>query len=678
MKLLRMKRTLSFNIISAIVFLLVFSSVLLSVIGYINFTNSLTREYTDMCYRTACTATTLVDGDRIDAYLSNGEDDPAYALAQKRMDVLCSQMDVTLIYVIRVNTADYNSFVSVFNSVNEKNDRYTRWEAGYFRETTNETYRQIYKDIYENDLAYGTTFRTSNLNGAEPHLTVLVPVKNSDGVVTAILCVQRPMNELIDGRVPYVKTVIAATFLLCTIFSILAAVFTRKHIAQPLQKVTEEARRFAQETSAPSEPLPNDLSNVREIASLASSVNTMETDMLHYMENLKTVTGEKERIGTELNIASQIQEASVPSLFPAFPDRKEFDIFATMTPAKEVGGDFYDFFLSDDDHLALIIADVSGKGVPAALFMMVTKILISDHTIMGGSPGKILSFVNDRICESNKADMFVTVWLGILEISTGKVIAASAGHDDPAICRKGGQFELYKQKHGLVIGAMSGARYREYEFHLEEGDKLFLYTDGLPEATDAQNRMLGIDGMLKALNEYREYKPKEIASGVWTHVQRFVNGAPQFDDLTMLCLEMKAMKNDTETLKVEAKTEKLEQVNEFIDTFLETRGCSMKAQMQIDLCVEEIFVNIANYAYPNKDGTAEIQIFSEDDSVTLTFLDSGTPYNPLEKADPDITLSAEQRQIGGLGIFLVKKNMDDVQYRFENGKNRLTLTKKIK
>jgi sigma-B regulation protein RsbU (phosphoserine phosphatase) len=210
-----------------------------------------------------------------------------------------------------------------------------------------------------------------------------------------------------------------------------------------------------------------------------------------------------------------------------------------MTPAKEVGGDFYNFFLIDDDHLAFMIGDVSGKGIPAALFMMVTNIVLSNRTLMGGTPAEILAFVNDNICAHNKLDMFVTLWLGIIDLTTGKVLAANAGHEDPAICRKDGSFELAKTRHGLVAGAMPGIRYRDAEFYLAPGDKVFLYTDGVPEATDGENRMFTLDRMLVTLSTVKNGSPEEILEGVHQEVNAFVGEAPQFDDLTMLCLEYK-------------------------------------------------------------------------------------------------------------------------------------------
>ena len=252
------------------------------------------------------------------------------------------------------------------------------------------------------------------------------------------------------------------------------------------------------------------------------------------------------RIESELNLATSIQADMLPNTYPAFPERSEFDIYAAMDPAKEVGGDFYDFFLVDDDHLCILIADVSGKGVPAALFMMASKIILANNAMAGKSPAQILTETNAAICANNREEMFVTVWLGILEISTGRLIAASAGHEYPVIKSRNGGFELYKDKHGFVIGGMEGVRYKEYELTLEPGSKLFLYTDGVPEATDAAEQMFGAERMLEALNKDASAAPAQILKNVRESVDGFVKDAEQFDDLTMLCLEYSGKSEKTE------------------------------------------------------------------------------------------------------------------------------------
>ncbi len=673
-KIRNLRSNLAFNIISAVVLLLLVFSWIVSIIGYVSFTNSLERVYSDTTYNMADTATTLVNGDRIDAYLAEGGKSEDFLQSKKYLETFCERMNVSLVYVIKVDTSDYGRFTSVFNAVG-KDTPYTPWEIGYQQDTTNDTYAGIYKDIYENGLPYGTVYRTRDLRGAPPHITTLVPIKNSQGDVVSLMCIQRPMRELREGRRPYLRNVAISAVILAVLVSLTSAIYIRKEFVDPLRRVSDETDRFAKE-NVKGEKL-GAVSNINEIARLGHAVDEMEDEMLSYIDNLTAVTSERERIGAELSIASTIQENSVPNIFPAFPSRKDFDIYAIMTPAKEVGGDFYNFFLVDDDRLAMVMADVSGKGIPAALFMMVTNILISDRTHMGGTPAEILTFVNDNICEHNQADMFVTVWLGILELSTGKLTAANAGHDDPAVYRKNGKFEIVKNPHGLVVGAMSGIKYKDFEIQLKDGDKLFLYTDGVPEATDKDNRMFTVERMIDALNNHREKAPKEILEGIHESVNGFVGNAPQFDDLTMLCIEYKK-EGKNNVLEVDATVENLDAVIGFTDGFLEENGCDMKTQMKIDLSVEEAYVNIANYAYGDKTGKAEIELFMEDDSAVITLRDSGIPYNPLEKADPDTTLSADEREIGGLGIFLVKKNMDGVSYKYENGFNILTMKKKIK
>ena len=274
-----------------------------------------------------------------------------------------------------------------------------------------------------------------------------------------------------------------------------------------------------------------------EIGQLSEDVSDLAKEIDDYLSRIETITAEKERVSTELHMANQIQASMLPNIFPAFPERPEFDIYAMMEPAREVGGDFYDYFLIDEDHLCMVMADVSGKGVPAALFMMASKIILANNAKMGKSPARILTDTNATICSNNREEMFVTVWLGILEISTGKLTAANAGHEYPVIKDADGSFALYKDKHGLVIGGMDGVRYKEYELLLKPGAQVFLYTDGVPEATDAEQSMFGTERMLAALNEQPHAAPDQILRNVRASVGAFVQEAEQFDDLTMLCME---------------------------------------------------------------------------------------------------------------------------------------------
>ena len=308
-------------------------------------------------------------------------------------------------------------------------------------------------------------------------------------------------------------------------------------VIRPLKTVQENIRKYKDTKDSTS--IVQSLSEIdmrNEIGELAGDVTELAKEIDAYVDEISTITAEKERIGAELSLATEIQVSTLPHIFPPFPERDEFDIYAVMDPAREVGGDFYDFFLIDDDHLGLVMADVSGKGVPAALFMMISKIIVKNCAIIGMSPAQALSTANDMLCDNNRAEMFVTVWAGILEISTGKLIAANAGHEYPAIKKPGGKYELFRDEHGFVVAAMEGLEYKEYELQLEPGTALFLYTDGVPEATNPEKELFGTDRMIEALNTEPDADAEQVLRNVRVHVDRFVRDAEQFDDLTMMSL----------------------------------------------------------------------------------------------------------------------------------------------
>lgn len=449
-------------------------------------------------------------------------------------------------------------------------------------------------------------------------------------------------------------------------------VFVRKIVINPVGRLTD----FTQEITK-----TNDFENQRikiktgdEIESLSHAFNFMLSELEDYIDNLSKVTAEKERIGAELDVARHIQASMLPSLFPAFPERDEFDIFASMTPAKEVGGDFYDFFLVDDNHLVMVIADVSGKGVPAAMFMMISKTLLKSAAQSGLSPKAILEKVNNQLCENNDAEMFVTVWIGILEISTGKMVCANAGHEYPAIMRKDGNFELYKDKHGFVLAGMEGSKYREYELVLSAGDRLFVYTDGVAEATDINNNLYGTDLMINALNKAKDLSSRELLSSLHSDIDSFVGSADQFDDITMLSIQIKQVSSSFEEISLKPCLDNLDQVTDFIDNLLSEGEVPNKLIFKVNMVIDEIYSNIARYSGATE---AKVGCNVSENKVILRFIDNGSPYDPTVKEDPDTTLSADERDIGGLGIFMVKKIMDEISYEYKNGRNILILEKSI-
>lgn len=253
------------------------------------------------------------------------------------------------------------------------------------------------------------------------------------------------------------------------------------------------------------------------------------------------ISKKTESVKAELDMATNIQSAVLPKIFPPFPDKPDIDIFALMKPAKEVGGDFYDYYLLDDDHLLMVVADVSGKGVPAALFMMISKILIKTHAYIDKTPEKIATAVNDILCDGNDVQMFVTAWIGVLELSTGILSAVDAGHEYPVVRHGDGEYELIKAKKSFVLAGMEGCKYHNYTIQLKRGDRMFLYTDGIPEATRSDNEMFGITRMVQTLNSHVDSEPRELIEYMETAVEDFVDGMEQFDDMTMVAFHYKEL-----------------------------------------------------------------------------------------------------------------------------------------
>ena len=388
----------------------------------------------------------------------------------------------------------------------------------------------------------------AELDGKEIYMTareipstgwLLCTAINAEEVTEPIGAVTAQSDELFDDArkemTAEFKTMIlkaAIAFVMIVLLVAVIAYFISRTISKPIVKLTDTVKS----TGKGDFDKKSDIDTRDEIGDLARGFNKMQDDLKLYTENLKTVTADKERISAELNVATQIQADMLPRIFPPFPQKKEIDLFASMTPAKEVGGDFYDFFLTDENHLALVIADVSGKGVPAALFMVISKTLIKNRAMQGGTPALILADVNNQLCESNDADMFVTCWLGICDLSTGIITAASAGHEFPAVCGPDRRFDFLKDKHGFVLAGMEDARYRDYEIQLERGGSLFVYTDGVPEATAANGEMFGADRLLAALNRRPDRKPEEFIKEVGSAVKEFTGKEPRFDDMTMVGL----------------------------------------------------------------------------------------------------------------------------------------------
>ena len=390
----------------------------------------------------------------------------------------------------------------------------------------------------------------SYIGGQDPWVcTVGVPVGDESNGTRGYILADFTLNEMTHDMLAFLIRYIFATIAVTAFMGFIITRLMERTTVRPINAIAKAAQSYVEDRRSGNTRMEHfsslPIRTGDEVEHLNRVMAQMEKDLSVYMEDLTRVTKKEERVRTELDMASKIQKGALPDIFPAFPDRQEFDLYASMEPAKEIGGDFYDFFLIDDDHLCLVIADVSGKGVPAALFMMASKIILADNAIMGKSPSEILYDANNAICKNNKLEMFVTVWVGILEISTGKLSAANAGHEYPALKKGDGGFAVFKDRHGFVLGGMEGMKFKEYEILLSPGDKLFVYTDGVPEANDPDGNMFEVKRMIDALNEDPDASPAQILGAVRGQINIFVREAEQFDDLTMLCLEYKGANKDT-------------------------------------------------------------------------------------------------------------------------------------
>ncbi|MBR5116278.1 MAG: SpoIIE family protein phosphatase [Lachnospiraceae bacterium] len=459
------------------------------------------------------------DNEAVEAWLKDNGFYDQYMAETERLAVICRDMDVTWLYV-QVQTGH--------GSVNLLDPDEDMLYLGSKEETA-----EALTGFTENRHVDPTVNYTDEYGWL---CSAYEPLFDSAGKAVATIGVDIDMNDIMKERTAFLRTLLVYAMVLAILAAFMGGFFMRKLVIDPLKRLADATEDFTDEEHGFTKEhiTALDISTNDEIQDLYQAVQSMELHIVDYIAHIADITAEKERIGAELNVATQIQADMLPSIFPPFPDRHEFDIFASMDPAKEVGGDFYDFFLVDQDHIALVMADVSGKGVPAALFMVIAKTLIKNRALLGESPAQILSEVNNQLCEGNKAELFVTVWLGIIQISTGKGLAANAGHEHPTLRRKGGKYELIVYPHSPAVATMEDLPFKEHEFELHPGDSIYVYTDGVAEATDKDQELYGTDRMLEALNKNPDAKPEELLHNVRVGIDEFVGDAPQFDDITML------------------------------------------------------------------------------------------------------------------------------------------------
>lgn len=499
-------------------------------IGYVKYKSVIEKMYNDTAYQIAHVAESYVDGDTVERYLQTMQKDEAYEESLFLLTDLREKMGVNYIYVARLSGLDL-TYVMDAENPNDDLPAFALGDTGKI----NPDFLEDSMRIVEKGEKVDNYFYSHSQFGY--NTSAIIPVYNSQNKIVGIIGVEIAMTKLEGTLFEYVLYAVIFSSLLTAAFIFCYLAYLRKHVIRPIQLVTHEASAFSQNETAISEKLDS-IQTRDEIQDLAAALKKMELDIDGYIKNIMAITAEKERIGAELSVATHIQASMLPCIFPAFPGRPEFDIFATMEPAKEVGGDFYDFFLIDDDHLAVVIADVSGKGIPAALFMVIAKTLIKDHAQLGTTPAEVFTQVNEKLCESNEEGLFVTAWMGVLQISSGRMTFVNAGHNPPLIRHKDGTFEYLKQRPGFVLAGMEGTRYRSGELTLSPGETLYLYTDGVTEATDASNALYGEERLKKILDRCGTESPHGLLPLVKADIDAFVGEAPQFDDITMLALQM--------------------------------------------------------------------------------------------------------------------------------------------
>ena len=477
-----------------------------------------------------------------------------------------------------------------------------------------------------------------------------------------------PVSEAMFMRDASMLTSIFMQVIIFATLFVFIYILIKRVIINNIKKVNDTLARITQGDLN----VTVDVRSNTEFSSLSDDINSTVTTLKRYIAEAAA------RIDKELEYAKQIQLSALPTNFPKDED---YNIYAQMIAAKEVGGDFYDFYKLNDTTVAFLAADVSGKGIPAAMFMMTAKTIIKDLAESGMAVNDIFTKANEKLCENNESGMFVTAWMGILDLTTGNLQFANAGHNPPVLKRRDGSFEYLKTRAGFVLAGMEGVRYRVGELTLYPGDRLFLYTDGVPEATNADNKLYGEDRLLSFMNQNATIEATAFLPALKANIDEFVGEAPQFDDITMLMFDYKPKQGGVQMINktFPAKVEALSDVLGFVDETLESYECPMKTQTAVCVAIEEVFVNVAHYAYGEGEGdmTLGIGFDAESREITFRMTDKGTPFDPLKKPDPDITLPAEDREIGGLGIFITKKTMDTVTYAYENGENILTMIKKI-
>ncbi len=661
LKTLGLKFTLLFVVLALVLCLgiCVFS-------GYLSW-----REYTDFFWEQALASAKLaasyVDGDRIAGYLETREKDAYYFELEKTLQAIKREQNIKYLYIF---VPDTDHFTYVMDVALETDDTLMFSEMGDTFEYTELEYQYLVQDVAAKRACQQKVMALSMDSIYGLGVSSWAPVFNSQGDLVAMVEADMDLSVVVDA----LKGFLIATALLCCalVLAVVVALafITRRMVSKPIARLTKNVRDFATEQGL-TYPMEQ-IQTGDELQTLSEAFGKMAQDIDQYTQNLAAVAADKERIATELSLATDIQISLLPRDFPAFPGREEFDVYAMMQPAKVVGGDFYDFFLIDHKRLGIVVGGVSGRGIPAALFMVVAKTIIKNQLMTGMPVEEAMNTINARLYESSTSNMTVTAFVGVLDTTTGGFSYVNAGQGAPLLMRKDSGYEFLVGQEMSVLAEVEHVSYRRMEAQLRQGDYLVLYSEGVPSAKNLQGQQYGLERLRNQLNANRG-KQKDLKTLVTTmcdEITAFEDGAQRDDDVTVLALTYQKGDKARAEVAVRAREGSFGAVQKFLRAQLEENALGGAFYARICVAVEETFALAASRCGGRGDIIVRCVVADGEEKqkqVVISLLYGGPQANPLE------SLNETQQD----GMAFVKKSVDDVRYAYQEGKNTIILLKRV-
>jgi sigma-B regulation protein RsbU (phosphoserine phosphatase) len=524
--------TITFRITAVIVIESILLCFIFLVFSYMAFSRQFRASYDANIRAIAEASLECINEEDFPHYLETLECDEKYDAVKYILQDFVDKFELNFIYVSVVDPPDYTHITYIYDLI-KKDSTWTPYPLGYSEDYIEPEYNASAKKVFENGEA---VVRHTIKARSGSHIAAMLPVRDESGKIIAVIGVEKSIQSFVQAGFDFLKFILITVVIFAFILFSLFVLFINKYLIHPILVITEEVRHFAEDDPMPSDVLLKVVHHKDELSTLANSVRQMEYDVCRNIAKLTKVTAEKERLSAEVNMAAKIQMDMLPTDYPPFPDRTDFDLCASMSPAKEVGGDLYDYMMLDDDRLLICVGDVSGKGMPAALFMSKCKTLIDSFASSDLTPGEIFIYTNNQLCAGNESGLFVTCWLGIFTFSTGQLVFVNAGHNAPVLYQNG-TFQYLKTKPNLVLGGMDGISYTEHIVKLEKADRLLVYTDGVTEAENEFHELFTDKRLKTCLTGIKDSDPEAMIKSIRSDITSHVHGFDQFDDITMLCLK---------------------------------------------------------------------------------------------------------------------------------------------